>query len=232
MAKNKRKRGKSYGASRRVKKARTTGPVAFPASKKLPVFDRATYTKSICVYSDASRLVDPGLASCGTYVYSLNGMYDPDISGIGGQPTGFDQYMQLYEEYTVLKAKVTACVINSDTTLSQLAGINVCNSAATSSDPNVYLRNMCMGFRILDKYGDGSGVTTWTFEVDIDKLSTRNIWTDDAYSANSGNNPTQQWFLHIWNIAYDGSSNASPCVWTLKIEYLCAFRKPIQAANS
>lgn len=228
----KRKRRVNYGGGSKKRKTRATGPVAFPKSGGLPTLDRAVYAKSICVYSDVGRNIDPGLSSTGVNVYSLNGLYDPDITNIGGQPTGFDEYMSLYNQYTVLKAKVSVSVINSDTTISQLMGLNISSTATTSSDANVYLRNNNKFFKILDKNGNGTGIVNYSFEVDIAKLAARNIWTDDAYSGTASSNPSEQWYLHCWNIAADGSTNATPCVWTVKIEYLIAFRKVRDTANS
>lgn len=40
-------------------------------------------------------------------IFSLNGLYDPNISGGGHQPLGFDQMMGLYNKYCVLGAKVS-----------------------------------------------------------------------------------------------------------------------------
>lgn len=37
----------------------------------------------------------------GTYFMSCNGMYDPDITGTGGQLLYFDQLMELYNHYQV-----------------------------------------------------------------------------------------------------------------------------------
>jgi len=40
------------------------------------------------------------------YQYALNGCYDTDITGVGHQPMYFDQYMALYNHYTVIGAKM------------------------------------------------------------------------------------------------------------------------------
>jgi hypothetical protein len=40
------------------------------------------------------------------YVLSANGMYDPNISGTGHQPTYFDAMSAIYDHYTVLKSKI------------------------------------------------------------------------------------------------------------------------------
>lgn len=52
--------------------------------------------------------IDPPTAGLpGTYVFSANGLYDPNITGVGHQPRGFDQIMALYDHYYTHSAKIT-----------------------------------------------------------------------------------------------------------------------------
>lgn len=46
--------------------------------------------------------------------YSLLGMYDPDLTGTGHQPLGFDQMMTLYDHYQVLGVKYTITITHAD----------------------------------------------------------------------------------------------------------------------
>jgi len=39
-------------------------------------------------------------------VYSANGLYDPDITGTGHQPAYFDQFMAIYDHYTVFRSRI------------------------------------------------------------------------------------------------------------------------------
>lgn len=41
----------------------------------------------------------------GQYVFKLNGMFDPNTTGTGHQPYGFDQMMNIYQRYCVLRAR-------------------------------------------------------------------------------------------------------------------------------
>jgi len=43
-----------------------------------------------------------------TYVFSTNGLYDPNITGTGHQPAGFDQIMLYYNHYYVNRATIAA----------------------------------------------------------------------------------------------------------------------------
>lgn len=45
--------------------------------------------------------------------FRLNSLYDPDATGTGSQPTGFDQWMALYERYRVIACEVDLVVGNT-----------------------------------------------------------------------------------------------------------------------
>lgn len=93
-------------------------------------------------YFERGFSIDPaigGLAS--THVFSANGLFDTDITGVGHQPSGFDQLMTFYDHYTVTHAKITVTAQNSDATLSQLFGIYVQDNTVTVTDPRVIIEN-------------------------------------------------------------------------------------------
>lgn len=46
-------------------------------------------------------------------VFSANGAYDPDISGLGHQPMGFDQMMAVYEQFVVLRSHIKVTFISA-----------------------------------------------------------------------------------------------------------------------
>lgn len=54
-----------------------------------------------------------------SYVYSCNGMYDPDITGTGHQPLYYDQLAAIYNHYHVVASKFKLTLTNSSTSVSQ-----------------------------------------------------------------------------------------------------------------
>ena len=65
------------------------------------------------LYSD-NRVITPTAAAATAYVYSANGLYDPDITGAGHQPMSFDQLIGMYEHYTVQSGKITVNFVNEN----------------------------------------------------------------------------------------------------------------------
>lgn len=60
-------------------------------------------------YSDAFNLASDATLTSYTgsqYVFRLNSLYDPDLTGTGHQPYGFDQYAALFNRYKVDKVTV------------------------------------------------------------------------------------------------------------------------------
>ena len=50
-------------------------------------------------------------AGIGKYIFSANGMYDPNISGTGHSPLFYDQMTAMYNHYTVLSSKVSVEIV-------------------------------------------------------------------------------------------------------------------------
>jgi len=65
--------------------------------------------------------IDPGAGVLGSYTYSANSLYDPNVSSTGHQTYYFDEFMNLYNKYVVLGSKIT---------------IRLCTVGATS--PNMW----------------------------------------------------------------------------------------------
>lgn len=58
------------------------------------------------IYYDYAKTLSGGVGAVPTHFYSANGLYDPDATGTGHQPMGFDQMMALYEQFTTLRAHI------------------------------------------------------------------------------------------------------------------------------
>lgn len=55
-------------------------------------------------------------AGRGEYLFSTNGMFDPDITGTGHQPLYFDQKMAMYNHYTVISSTIRITLSDTSNT--------------------------------------------------------------------------------------------------------------------
>jgi hypothetical protein len=75
-------------------------------SRTTPLFP-ATKRLTNMTYYDYSQQLSAAAGFCASRFFIANGLFDPDISGSGHQPMGFDQMMALYTTYTVVRATIT-----------------------------------------------------------------------------------------------------------------------------
>lgn len=171
----------------------------------------------------AAFQVSSGAVAAGNYVFSLNGLYDPDVTGTGSQPMGFDQMMVFYEHYTVLRAKVVAVVRNQSTSLYTDAALSVRADNVVQTDIKTIMET---GNSILVKLTTANGqgsLKEVEIECDIAVFGGIDDLLDNSeVRGTAAANPTEQTFLHVscWNSETVGTVN----IWVeLRIQYYAVF---------
>lgn len=91
-------------------------------------------------------------AGAGTYVFTCNGVYDPNVTGTGTQPLYFDQTSAVYDHYTVVASRAkfqlndssnkatTICLFTDDdatTTGNAIVGASRPGAVSWSGNPSV-----------------------------------------------------------------------------------------------
>lgn len=120
-------KGKRYNkvmAKRRAKKARVA-PVRIVTRsnnitqlRSIPI---PMVWKTTLRYCTQTISLNPGAAGApAQQLFAANGLYDPDITGTGHQPMGFDQFMVIYSTYTVTASKIELFAYNKDSGTSQI----------------------------------------------------------------------------------------------------------------
>lgn len=202
-------------------------------SKKTPLFVlgkpnngmRSRWTKAKLTYCDTYAL-DPGLSTAAVQVFTANGLYDPDITGIGHQPAGYDQYMALYDEYLVTKSWIKVSFYNTDTTNTQVVGLGFLDFATTSADFRKYVEQGNFKWASIDTSKSGQAFCTITHELDMRKCSTQDIFNEDNFTGKAGSNPSDTHYWHVVAAAGDLSTNSSPVRCIVEIQYEVYFRDP------
>jgi hypothetical protein len=169
----------------------------------------------------------------GVHVFSANGCYDPDITGTGHQPRGFDQLIALYDHYVVLKSQ--AKVEYMFTTGSSVSGIQLQSSSVAQSDYIDYAEQARCDFAVAPRVITTGGVPeplvhTMHFGAK-EFMGIPDPITADKLQGTVSANPSDQAYYHIWMQSYDGSSAATQNALVI-IEYDVVFIEPVPVASS
>lgn len=184
--------------------------------------------KCSMVYHDAPYSLNPGAGSCAALVWTMNGLYDPDISGIGHQPAGFDQFSVMYNEYNVRKAYIKVHFANTDTSNHQVVGIAITTQSGAYTTPNRYVENGNCVTAVLAPTGGGESCKTLTYTVDISAFAGHNVDNDDSWSGNSTSNPTNEVFAQVFAYGLCASLTDPAYVYAdVEIRYDTEWRQPI-----
>lgn len=164
-------------------------------------------------------------STTGQYVFNLNSLYDPDSTGIGHQPYGYDNLALLYNRYRVIScgwriihpiggfqgpAIMLACLPNND------ASIVYTDAGEMTENPRT-------------KYiiqNPGGSITPLKGKVYIPKLVGRTkaqYMADDHYQATVVSSPVEQALLYLqsFNPATGGVATSIPI--QVVLEYTVEF---------
>lgn len=164
-------------------------------------------------------------ATSGTYfadrVYSLNSLYDPDITSTGHQPMGFDQWGVFYDNYRVIQTSYQFRVNNASTTSGLSVYLVVSNDPTPiTSTPiageNPYTQELIVGA------ATGNDIRTRTAVYNLPQLFGRTLAqyrTEKDYTGLFSAAPAEQFYLHVFLRTSDGVA-ALDANYTLKLNYL------------
>lgn len=136
----KRKRNDSAVARRPLKRPRSLGYKV--ASRRSTLLSRAntllrTQQGAILRYHEDVSLNPTTGGIPAVYLFSTNGLYDPNITGTGHQPRGFDQMMSLYDHYFVDEAVIEVWAMGTETSSGYILSCAVKDGTSTITRRNV-----------------------------------------------------------------------------------------------
>lgn len=162
----------------------------------------------------------------GGNVFRGNGAFDPDFSGIGSQPMGFDQYGALFRRYRVIGSKVKVMAASRDG--AETIGMYVVpltTSAPASTSIKGYIEQQYCKTNYMGR-ADGSSKAMLTHQMSTSKIrgvAMTAIRNDSEYSGPIGGNPNLQWY---WSVGfYDLSGNLGTVTvdYQVEITYMVEF---------
>lgn len=189
---------------------------------RVPLFNARSKHKMLPYYSNNSLSV-PNTGLAVSYVYSANGLYDPDISGVGHQPGGFDQMMVFYEHYTVFTARIIVTFRNYSTNQSPVVFIAARADTTNIPDPIAVMEagntvsTQLMPANITGSLKELKMVVRVAAFLGFDDLMDSNVARGDISS-----NPSEGVFFHV-GAYYNEASAAGSVTYQTRIEYDAVF---------
>lgn len=183
-----------------------------------PRFGPPLQQRMVLRYSDFVTITSAA-GVLGNYKFRANGLYDPDVTGTGHQPMYFDNYMAIYNHFTVLKSKITWKFVQDSglTTPSYVAlYIDDDSSAATtflaSSEQNTGRSTVLAA--------TDNNTHVLSAEWDAVKYFGPNPLANDNLQGSSASDPTEQ---SIFTLGYANSAATSSIRGFVTIEYHVVF---------
>lgn len=170
--------------------------------------------------------VDAAASVVGNYVFSMNGLYDPNYTGTGHQPLGYDQVMPLYDHYTVIGSRARVTFNNSSTSTPQVVCIALRDNTTTIGNMDQIIENGMCRWTNVGSAGSGQECKTLTLNCSPSKFFGTNVMVGDKYKGSVSSNPTDQVYLHISTIGSNQAVNPNPVYFTIEIEYVAVLTEP------
>ena len=189
--------------------------------------------KTMLRYAEIGLALDPGVGGIASeYVFSANNLYDPNVTGTGHQPTGFDELMSIYDHFTVIGSKITVTFQNTDPARNHIIAVSARDNATTSTDIRVLIENGRAKVSTLSPAQGGHDIRTITQSCAPHKYLGRSTPLSDPDlrgSASAG--PGEQVYWVLTAQPSDAYDTAQVFIWVV-IEYVAVFTEPKQLALS
>lgn len=180
-------------------------------------------------YAVVNIAINPGAAGLAqSWVFSANGMYDPDITGVGQQPVGFDNMTALFDHYTVIYSKIRVDYYSTDTTYSAVCGVLLKDNATTSNN----VMNLLCGESVSVTVNPQQPMNQVVKGCNVSKFLGRPaIMSEDDLRGTSTTNPTEQAYYHVF-VQPNTTADIAEVTCVVRIDYVAIWTEPRSLSNS
>lgn len=207
------KRKMPYKPRRRTRRRKAVNKIVrgtFPAT----YYARHTYVERFTLTQALNDLMIDRLFRC-------NSLYDPDYTGSGHQPLGFDEMAVIYDHYEVLGSKITvnfACQSTTELKSNIIVGIAQTDTTGglASGNLNKLLEN---GHRCYKQLTDIRDCCKLSCGYSQRKTFGKHARGTDSQKGTNATNPTENSFFGVFAMATDATTIADPVSILVKIEY-------------
>lgn len=176
-------------------------------------------------YEYITIAIGPGTAT--GHLFGANCLYDPNITGVGAQPRGWDQLIALYNHAHVLGSKITVEFFNKDPNYPIQAGVRVLTDPTISTSLKDYMEAPNAKHTLLGIRGESSANKRLTEKFSAKKeFSVKNVMDNHDLKNSATANPTEIGYFLVWGCSQDETDDATNIQCSVTIDYITMFSEP------
>lgn len=176
-------------------------------------------------YGEQILIAGSAAGSASVYNFTANGLYDPNITGVGHQPRNFDQLMGFYDHYIVKGSKMIARFSHEEAD-PIVVGILQRDSASTGTlSPTDILEYPKARFVTIPGVNSNS-VATVVSKCSVSKFLGRKVMGDPDLKGSTAANPTEQVYFQIVIWKPNNSAWTGNVACDVTIDYATTFVEP------
>lgn len=166
-----------------------------------------------------------------TNVFSANGLYDPDITGTGHQPAGFDNMMLSYEHYTVTRSRCSAIFQASTTNVYPTVAVSLRAGATPGTNAEQNIEDGNIAFDRIHPVNVGRSMCEVHMNADIAQFcGLHDLLDNDDYRGTISANPAEQAYFHVQTWSLDLTSSTQ--IIEVILEFEAWFTEPRNLTQS
>lgn len=214
---NRRKKGQKRSTYRSI----VTGPNMTGINPQ--VYSKLKYTGTI------SRTSTSGADAF--YVWSVNDIFDPDVTGTGTQPLGRDQWANFFNSYRVMGCKATITMKGGGVGVPILIAWGPNPGITGPASTDVACQTRGWRWKLVDPTNDKCRFSFYCRPWINIGISKSRYSDDDLFAAAIGSSPSQRTSCEVALRSADGSST-STVILAVELVYYVRFFSPVVLAAS
>lgn len=159
-----------------------------------------------------------------SYFYCVNNLYDPNTSGTGHQPRGFDEYTLIYATYRVYGALFKVTFLNETNTVPVMFGMAAGNTTSGFTSSINMSENPRVVRRLVGTKQDKAILKRY---YSVKRLSGRRDISDDVFEAGTAgtSGPSLSYYVNLATFSADTTGTNHDGKFIVEITFYTMFRE-------
>lgn len=175
--------------------------------------------------------IDAAVAATGSHEFRANSIFDPDVTGVGHQPMGRDEWSVAYDHYTVLGASIKCTFLSQGTgidTSSFLGGILLDDDSTAITNPAALMEQGKARYKLITNNSASKSYAIVRHYYNPRKFFGVKDMKDnrDMLGAQFAANPTENVHFRVFVAPFDNSADLADQEVLVQITYKVLLTEP------